>query len=213
MKIFIFSFICILKIILIYNQEVITDFKLLIDSLNKNTVTLNDAKKIINSTKIILKEYPFTNILKDPPLINEKKYFEPVDLLSNLDSLQSEIEKTSTSSMKYYQFYQKYFKIFRQTNDFHIYMYYEKNDNLKNLVIISPIIIKTINDKKKLYLSTNYFIEFLEIAKFISNYTKIKEKENIAIKSINNKEPFEFIRNFCKDYFTFKNKNAKFLQK
>ena len=210
MKIFIFSFICILKIILIYNEEVITDFKQLIDSLNKNIVTLNDAKKIINSTKIIFKEYPFTNILKDPPLINEKQYFEPVDLLSNLDSLQSEIEKTSTSSIKFYEFYPKYYKIIRQTNDFHTHTDYEKNDNLKNLVIISPIIVKTINDKKKLYLSTNYFIEFLEIAKFIPNYNKIKNKENISIKSINDKEPFEFIRNFCKDYFTFKNKNAKF---
>ena len=113
MKIFKLLFICILKFILIYNEEVITDFKQLIDSLNKNNVTLNDAKKIINSTKIIFKEYPFTNILKDPPLINEKQYFEPVDLLSNLDSLQSEIEKTSTSSMKFYEFYQKYFKIIR----------------------------------------------------------------------------------------------------
>ena len=42
------------------------------------------------------------------------------------------------------------------------------------------------------------------------NYDKILLKENIPIKFINNENPFDFIRNFCKDYHTFKNKNAKF---
>ncbi len=55
MKIFIFSFIFILKIILIYNEEVITDFKQLIDSLNKNIVTLSEAKKLLIQQKLYLK--------------------------------------------------------------------------------------------------------------------------------------------------------------
>ena len=42
------------------------------------------------------------------------------------------------------------------------------------------------------------------------NYDKILLKENIPIKFINNEKPFDFIRNFCKEYFTLKNKNAKF---
>ena len=61
-----------------------------------------------------------------------------------------------------------------------------------------------------MYLSINDLIEFLKLTPYVSNYNKILEKENVSIKSINDQEPFEFIRNFYKDYFTFKNINAKF---
>jgi hypothetical protein len=47
-----------------------------------------------------MNEYPFINILKDPPLIKGKKYFESVDILKNLDSLQNEIEEKT--SLAYY---------------------------------------------------------------------------------------------------------------
>ena len=113
--------------------------------------------------------------------------------------------------MGYYEFYQKLLKIIKQTNDLHISFYYYGDIlELAELLIISPIAIKTINAEKKLYLSTNNLIEFLKLTPYVSNYNKILEKENISIKSINDKEPFEYIRNFCKDYFTFKNINAKF---
>ena len=205
MEIFLFLFIFILKIILAYNKEVITNFTKLIELINEINVTSNESKKIIESTKALLEEYPFTNILKDPPKINGKNYFVSVDLLSNLDSLQSEIEKKS--SMKYYEFYQKYYKIIKQTNDNHVHMEYEKNDTLKDVKIYSPIVIKTIDENKKLFLKLNPNIKNPEI---VPNYDKINNKVNVSINKINDKNPFEFIRNFCKDYFTFKNKNAKF---
>ena len=187
----------------------ITDFNQLIGSINENNIIFDDSKIIIESIKTIMNEYPFINILKDPPLIKGKKYFEPVDILKNLDTLQNEIEEKT--SLAYYEFYQKLFKIIKQTNDLHIYFYYYGDIiELAETLIISPIAIKTINDQKKLYLSTNNLIEFLKLTSYVPNYNKILEKENISIKSINDKEPFEFIRNFCKDYITFKNINAKF---
>ena len=204
MKIFLFLFI----FILVYNYEVITDITKLIEQINENKVNSNESKKIIESTKNIFEEYPFTNILKNPPNINGKKYFDSVDLLSNLDSLQKEIEESS--SMKYYDFYQKYYKIIKQTNDKHIVMEYEKNDILKNILVFSPVVIKTINDEKNLYLKINPGIELYNFTKYVQNYETIKNNEDKPIKKINDKHPFEFIRNFCKDYFTFKNINAKF---
>ncbi len=154
-------------------------------------------------------EYPFINILKDPPLINGKKYFGSVDILKNLDSLKNEImDKTS---MNFYEFHQKLYKIIKQTNDTHISFFYEgENKQISQHYVISPIVIKTINDQKKLYLSANYLVEYFGLKKYILNYDKIKKKENISIISINDKEPFEYIRSFCKDYITFKNINAKF---
>ena len=209
MEINLLLFFCIIKLISADDYNIITDFNQLIQSINNNYINFNDSKIIIDSVKIIMNKYPFINILKDPPLINGKKYFESVDILENLDSLQNEIEKKI--SLGYYDFYQKLLKIIKQTNDLHIsFYYYGDITELAELLIISPIAIKTINTEKKLYLSTNNLIEFLKLTPYVSNYNKILEKENISIKSINDEEPFEYIRNFCKDYFTLKNINAKF---
>jgi hypothetical protein len=198
MEINLLLFFCIIKLISADDYNIITDFNQLIQSINNNYINFNDSKIIIDSVKIIMNEYPFINILKDPPLINGKKYFESVDILENLDSLQNEIEKKN--SLGYYEFYQKLLKIIKQTNDLHIsFYYYGDITELAELLIISPIAIKTINTEKKLYLSTNNLIEFLKLTPYVSNYNKILEKENISIKSINDEEPFEYIRNFCKD--------------
>ena len=209
MKIFLFLFFCILYIILTYDSYIITDINQFINSINE--INFNDAQNIIESVETIMYEYPFINILKAPPLINGKKYFGSVDILKNLDSLKNEImEKTS---MNFYEFHQKLYKIIKQTNDSHITFFYEgENKQLSEYFVISPIVIKTINDQKKLYLSANYLIEYYDLKKYISNYDKIKKKENISIISINDKEPFEYIRSFCKDYITFKNINAKFTE-
>ena len=120
MEIFIL-FICLLKKILTEN-EIITDFESVINSINKNDV--KDSDVIINSIKNIMNEYPFINILKDPPLINEEKYFDKVDIIKELDNLQLEIEE---KQINYYEYYQKYLKIIRKTNDLHIGFYYYGN--------------------------------------------------------------------------------------
>ena len=172
-------------------------------------LNFKDAQNIIESVKTIMYEYPFINILKNPPLINGKKYFDSVDILTNLDYLKNEI--MLKTNMNFYEFHQKLFKIIKQANDSHIIFQYKGEiKQLSNHLVMSPIEIKTINDQKKLYLSANNIIENYGFKKYISNYEKIKKKENISIISINDKEPFEFIRSFCKDYITYKNINAKF---
>ena len=209
MKIFLFLFFCILYIILTYDSYIITDINQFINSINE--INFNDAQNIIESVETIMYEYPFINILKAPPLINGKKYFGSVDILKNLDYLKK--KKKKKTSMNFYEFHQKLYKIIKQTNDSHINFFYEgENKQLSEYFVISPIVIKTINDQKKLYLSANYLIEYYDLKKYISNYDKIKKKENISIISINDKEPFEYIRSFCKDYITFKNINAKFTE-
>ena len=81
MKIFLFLFFCILYIILTSDSYIITDINQFINSINE--INFNDAQNIIESVKTIMYEYPFINILKDPPLINGKKYFGSVDILKN----------------------------------------------------------------------------------------------------------------------------------
>ncbi len=207
MEIIIFLFICFFKYILT-QIDVILDFQPIIEAINENSIGSDASKKIIDSTKILMNEYPFINILKDPPNIDGKDYFEKVDIMKELDELQSNIEH---SQMNLYEYYQRYHKIISHTNDGHIGFYYASNISLElsDTVLISPFFIKTEIDKKS-YLLHNELINYFEIESEIPFFEKIIEKENIQIKNINGQNPFDFIRNFCKDYYTFKNKNAKF---
>ena len=198
-----FLFIWLLKNI--FNQEILVNYNF--NNSSNEIMNPNDSKIIIDSTKTLMNEYPYINILKDPPLIDGKKYFDSVDIIAELDNLQKQIE---SSKISFFNFYQKYYKIIRQTKDFHIIFSYEgKTTQLSNMVLVSPFVIK-INKEKKLFLSQNSFIKENNAEEYVPEYDIILAKENISIKSINDQEPFEFIRNFCKDYFTFKNKNAKF---
>ena len=145
MEINLLLFFCIIKLISADDYNITTDFNQLIQSINNNYINFNDSKIIIDSVKTIMNEYPFINILKDPPLIKGKKYFESVDILENLDSLQNEIEKKN--SLGYYEFFQKLLKIIKQTNDYHINLYYTGNiTELAEVIIISPIVISINSD-------------------------------------------------------------------
>ena len=64
-------FFCIIKLISADDINITTDFNQLIQSINNNYINFNDSKIIIDSVKTIMNEYPFINILKDPPLIKK----------------------------------------------------------------------------------------------------------------------------------------------
>jgi hypothetical protein len=67
MEIILFLFICFFKYILTQIKVIITDFEPIIEKINENSIDSTDSKTIIDSTKILMNEYPFINILKDPP--------------------------------------------------------------------------------------------------------------------------------------------------
>ena len=92
MEIILFLFICFFQYILT-QIDVILDFQPIIEEINENSINSTDSKKIIDSTKILMNEYPFINILKDPPQIDGKDYFQKVDIIKELDDFQSFIEK------------------------------------------------------------------------------------------------------------------------
>ena len=80
-------------------------------------------------------------------MINGKKYFDSVDILTNLDYLKNEI--MLKTNMNFYEFHQKLFKIIKQANDSHIIFQYKGEiKQLSNHLVMSPIEIKTINDQK-----------------------------------------------------------------
>ena len=139
MEIILFLFICFFQYILT-QYDVILDFQPIIEVINENSINSTDSKKIIDSTKILMNEYPFINILKDPPQIDGKDYFQKVDIMKELDELQSNIEN---SQMNLYEYYQRYLKIIRHTNDRHIGFDYANNISLElsNTILISPFVI------------------------------------------------------------------------
>ena len=201
MEINLLLFFFIIKLISADDYNIITDFNQLIQSINNNYINFNDSKIIIDSVKTIMNEYPFINILKDPPKIDGKEYFKKVDIIKELDDFQSNIEK---NSINFYEYYQRYLKIICDANDLHIgFTYSGKIDYLKYIIILSPF--EMIIDKdKKLFLSPNSLFKFLGIEDIIPGYKTIIDKANVQIKTINDIDPFEFIRNFCKDYFNIK---------
>ena len=120
MEIILFLFICFFQYILT-QYDVILDFQPITEAINENNIIFDHSKIIIESIKTIMNEYPFINILKDPPLINEEKYFDKVDIIEELNNLQLEIEE---KQINYYEYFQKYLKIIRKTNDLHLDFFY-----------------------------------------------------------------------------------------
>ena len=206
---FLFLFSCFLKTIFSETYYVFNDFNSFINIINEASYNTSYYIKTIDSVKDIMLEYPYINILKDPPLINNTNYFEPVDIIYELDNLKKDI--SSSSSIKFYNFYQNIFKIINKTKDLMNSFNYEGEIlELSTSIIFSPFSIKTINKEKKLYISTNLYIDYLNLSEYVKNYSIIESYEDKAVISINGEDPFKFIRNFCKDYFATKNKNAKF---
>ncbi len=209
MELFLFLFTCFLKIIFSEKYYTVVDFNSLINTINQASYNTSFYIETIECVKDIMFEYPYINILKDPPLINNTNYFEPVDIIYELDNLKNEIN--SSSSVKFYNFYQNLFKIIKKTKDLMNSFDYEGEIlELTNTFVFSPFSIKTINKEKKLYISTNFYIDYFQLSEYVNNYNIIESYEDKAVISINGEDPFNFIRNFCKDYFTTKNINAKF---
>ena len=161
----------------------------------------------IDYIKEIFSQYAFIEILKYHPI----KYFNKTDIMKELDDYKKEINQDT----KFYDFYRKIIKIIQSAHDQHISISFtgingtQNLNELKDVYIMLPFKIE-IDENKNTKILPNTLVEDNQLNEYFPSYEKIKNNSEKIVKFINGLPPFEFIRNFGKDFLTFKNINAKF---
>ena len=180
----------------------------ILDYLNKEKENESELKDIIKYiSKTFLDAYAYNEIAKNPPQPQfDKNYHKKVDIQKLLNEI-------NTTNISFYQFYQQINRKVSQLRDLHIDFQFNnrKIKILDDLYSISPIKfeIKEVNQTYKIFCKTNkYQIYFnKEIIE------KIEKNKNNSIVSINNKDPFDFIANFCGKIGSTKNPHGTFTHK
>ena len=192
--------------IYIYQPEEIINF------FNKKIISEDTLNYIINNLSIIFKDiYAYTEISKNPPQpIFDKNYFNKIDI-------QKRLKNIKTKNQNFYNFYQELMKIFGEIKDGHLFFDPGKLfPYLSDMFIQSPfnLYIKNINNKPRIFSELYNDIKLKNSFKNNINIYKIIESNiNIPIKSINGKDPFDFITSFGAKYYNFKNPYGSFTLK
>ena len=180
-----------------------------INYFNKEFLQQDILENIKNNISKILNDfYAFYEISKNPPQPDfDKNYHNIVDL-------KKEISEIETKDVKFYKFYQDLKKILTSTRDGHLYLdLLNFKERLKQFIFVSPIHlnITEINGEIKIFGINNILPEYY--SKFRNNediFPLIDKNQNIPIRSINGKNPFNFISDFGNNYLDFRSPHANF---
>jgi len=161
-----------------------------------------------NISSILQKFYIYKDIAKKPPKIKnlENYHHKPIDIINSLN-------KISRKNRTYLGLYQDIHEILNSVRDGHLNIHLTKIENKYNiaqLVFCSPF---------ELYIETRDNVQIVKMKNFTSCIPFFGKKDyiikyleqhsNMAIKSINGTDPFDFIQNFGR-YQTLKNRHAQF---
>ena len=161
-----------------------------------------------NISSILQKFYIYKDIAKKPPQIKnlENYHHKPIDLIKSLS-------KISRKNRTYLGLYQDIHEILNTVRDGHLNILLNKIEDKVNLALTgfcSPF---------ELYIETRDNVEIVKMKNYSNcinvfgnkNYLLkyLEQHSNIALKSINGTDPFDFIQNFGR-YQTFKNRHAQF---
>ena len=167
-------------------------------------------ENIIENLASILNAYVFLDITKNPQIFNTKhSTHSPIDLISSLNNIKRE-------NRQYYEFYREIREILGKTRDLHFNIYSFMSPNRKILegvsgcIPFSFMVNKDPSDNK-----IKVFIEYFEdCAKYynddIKEYVKLKSQNKTPLKLINGKDPFEYIQNWGRNFFSPKSPHGHF---
>ena len=174
------------------SQDIIYAVDTVFEYLDGEGLEDNEYQEILgNLSKIFADSYAFNDIAKKPPQPSfDKNYFTAVDI-------QDKLKKIETKDINMYEFYQKLTNALGDLKDSHIQMYFEDN-SFGDFYILSPFqyVIGEYKGKPRMFATCinqnylKYFDSYNEIYEFCVQYY------NLPIKSINGKDPFEYISNF-----------------
>ena len=180
-----------------------------IDYINNKKLTEEDYNTIKKSlSKIFNDTYIYNTISKNPPQPDfDENFYNKVDI-------QKELNEIKTEDQTLYSFYQNITKVTSRLKDGHLYTCFNKlQDVLKNFVFLMPIKFKidTYDGRPRIFGKNNINREYQEyFTNYEDTFKTIEENEDIPIKTINGKDPFDYIAEFGKNYIDFKNPHANF---
>ena len=164
-----------------------------------------------NIISILNKTYIYTDIVQNPPQPkNFPDYFIKFNLLNELKNI-------SRNNRNKYDFYIDIMKVLGKLRDLHLSIIAYDGWEYINFYfsyVYSPFkyLIKNDNNenKPKVYMKI--------IDKMLNTYDEnvqkfLRENENNPIKSINNSDPFDFIQNYGKEFYSCKNEHCSFVSK
>ena len=180
-----------------------------IDYINKKELNEEDYSTIKKSlSKIFNDTYIYNTISKNPPQPDfDENFYNKVDI-------QKELDEIKTEGQTLYSFYQDITKVTSRLKDGHLYTCFnELQDVLKNFAFLMPIKFKidTADGKPRIFGKNNINSEYQEqFTNSEDTFKTIEENEDVPIKTINGKDPFDYIAEFGKNYIDFKNPHANF---
>ena len=199
------NFICFFKIYLslyYYNPNVVFEY---LNNKKENESEIKEIIKYISET--FNDSYAYNEIAKNPPQPDfDNNYHKKVDIQLLLNEI-------NTTNLSYYQLYKEIYNKISEFKDLHINIQF--GNNIKpfwnDLYAICPIkfYIKRINNINKIFCKLNKFHKYYE-----KNIRDVIEfNQNYSITSVNNKNPFDFISDFCGNIGKTKNPHGSFTHK
>ena len=185
-----------------YNENPIYD---LYEDLDKNYID-----NVISNLTSIISSYAYTEIAQNPPQPEGLPNYnhDPIDLIGSLNDMKRE-------NRKFYDFYREMREILGAVRDLHFRIFGSatpsgiKIDQITACLPFSFYVDKDSNEEVKIYIKyyescAPYFSE--EERQFV----KEKSDKKIALKSINGKDPFDYIQEWGRKYRGNKSPHAHF---
>lgn len=190
-------------------EDIIYDVDKVLNFLDLDGLDNEEYQQILqNISKIFENSYTFNDIAKNPPQPSfNKSYYTVVDIQERLKNL-------NIKDINIYQFYQRINNVLSDLKDFHIRLFF-RDSYIEYFYLIAPFdyYIKEYNGKQRIFskcINENYlkyFKDYENLYKFCQNYYLF------PVKTINGKDPFEYINNFGGNYASTKNSHGTFTYK
>ena len=169
----------------------------------------SDLKIIIEAFSSFFKDiYAFNEVAKNPPQPSfNNEYYEKIDIQEGLKNI-----KIKDTNM--YKFYQEFKLLFDRLGDQHLYIgnqYLEMND----IYFSDPLklSIKAYENKARMFGDFKFNTTELLFRNGDLVYKTIENNLDTPIKTINGKDPFDFITNFAGNYEKLKSPQGTFRYK
>jgi hypothetical protein len=160
--------------------------------------------------------YAFYTLSKNPPKTEYK------NIIHNKVDIKEELKKIETTNRNYYNFYQDFLRVFAKIKDGHTTIFFLGLDKFTEsfykagATIYFPIIFNIKNDTNgipRLYCKPNKNEALNNL--FRNNkdiFPIIKKNNEIPIKAIKGKNPFDFIGEFISQFLDLRNPHGSFTQ-
>ena len=170
----------------------------------------SDYQEIIdNLLKIFADSYAFYDISKNPP--------QPLPNYHSIVDIQKNLKEINVENLNAYEFYRRLSNVLSSLKDSHIRIFMNDFD-FEEFFILGPFYysVKEFNGEQRLFakcLDDEDIIAEFEVEDEVDLLELCYHIDEIPIKTINDKDPFEYINNFGGEFLATKNPHGTFSNK